>query len=701
MSIPAGIVLGTVGSILINTGQNLQSHGMHALEEKAIEENPDDDDPEIPPPHKSRTWVIGTGFFVVGVLLNFGCLGLAPQSLLASLESIQFVTNLFYGWKLLGKTITKKLIIGTALTVAGTIIVIVFTARTPPPKESISELRVLWKNPVWITYIILVFAMCVFLMLTYLRYEKALNKGERLPYSHLILPITYSMYSASIGTISVVAAKVIAELLVLQGKGIQVFADWFIYFTLIWLITTGGYWLYRLNKALALFDPLFIIPLIQASYIFFAIVSGGIFFEEFANMKPEYWPGFLFGTGVMFYGLYLLAPSMEEDPDEFEEYIKLEEIPAPLDTLRRSVIGSMQRRISAEPRARRSFAKSSPALPVIVDLPSIRMAAKSGPVHPMMLDAPSGGTGRSAVFSGNLSPSFRGGKRRRVSFWTATAGLNRPQHERRLTRLRQSIAIEREVDNLAKQQSIMDDTKELKQRIRRVSMANGPAAAYSLVRDTLDPSSRPDLKSWHSGSTLVPPDLASKSRLSLSNQGSLGRPHCVTSQSFVSSAKQQGSNLGLPTSAAPPSDSPRGGPSLAAPASSTLSGGSGPRSSDLITVVLPEPPGPALVHQMTEEDQATLAEKPPAARRESRAVQSKLPAPAPRQVSKSPDQALPAPATRQASNRPVGGGGSAAPASGAATREPSVIVELAQPVSNSGPAESVAQGLSADVPSDE
>jgi hypothetical protein len=39
------------------------------------------------------------------------------------------------------------------------------------------------------------------------------------------------------------------------------------------------YWLKRLNDALALYDPLFIIPLLQANFIFFAIISGGIFYQ--------------------------------------------------------------------------------------------------------------------------------------------------------------------------------------------------------------------------------------------------------------------------------------------------------------------------------------------------------------------------------------------------------------------------------------
>ena len=79
------------------------------------------------------------------------------------------------------------------------------------------------------------------------------------------------------------------------------------------------YWLVRLNDALALYDPLFIIPLLQANFIFFAIMSGGIYFQEFNYMTPIMWVGFTSGVIVIFSGLYFLAPSpptSEELPHE-------------------------------------------------------------------------------------------------------------------------------------------------------------------------------------------------------------------------------------------------------------------------------------------------------------------------------------------------------------------------------------------------
>ena len=75
-SIALGLVLGLLGSIAINTGNNLQSMGLKELQKKEeLDEldNGGSDEAEKPArePSESRTWVVGTTIFVTGALLNF------------------------------------------------------------------------------------------------------------------------------------------------------------------------------------------------------------------------------------------------------------------------------------------------------------------------------------------------------------------------------------------------------------------------------------------------------------------------------------------------------------------------------------------------------------------------------------------------------------------------------------------------------
>jgi len=112
-------------------------------------------------PKESRVWVIGTTVFVTGSLLNFGSYSLAPQSLLASLEAIQFVTNVAFGSLVLGKVVTARMYFGTSLCITGTILAILFSSKQAAVLESVDDLLALWLNPLWIGYIITIGALGV------------------------------------------------------------------------------------------------------------------------------------------------------------------------------------------------------------------------------------------------------------------------------------------------------------------------------------------------------------------------------------------------------------------------------------------------------------------------------------------------------------------------------------------------------------
>jgi len=303
MGVAFGIFLGLAGSLCINTGNNLQSLGMHQEDVKG-----GGDEEEPPNLCENKTWVTGTVVFVAGALLNFASYGFAPQSTLASLESIQFVSNLFFGWWLLKKKVTRRMMYGTGLTVGGTVLAVIFSSKEAAEIEDVDDLVNLWNNDLWISYVVLLGASAIALQMGYKRLGQKEKKEEN------VMAVIYSVLSALFGTLSVVFAKLLAKLVELQADGINIFAAWYTYITIIsWLILMA-FWLYRLNEALSLYNPLFIIPLLQANFIFFAIVSGGIYFREFDYMPKLNWIGFVFGIICMFVGIALLVPPKTSSP---------------------------------------------------------------------------------------------------------------------------------------------------------------------------------------------------------------------------------------------------------------------------------------------------------------------------------------------------------------------------------------------------
>jgi len=313
-SVGLGIVLGLAGSIAINTGNNLQSLGMYELElsqaEEQIHSKEEKKDLKV---CSSKTWVFGTVIFVTGALLNFASYGFAPQSTLASLESVQFVTNLFLGKLLLKKEVTKRMYLGTFLTVGGTLVTVTFSSKEAEMVEVMGDLVELWENALWIGYILFIVLLAILLHISFQMYKDVVDAQNA-------MAVVYAVFSALWGTLSVVFAKLLAQLVEFQANNVNIFSHWFTYVTILAWLVLMMYWLYRLNTALGLYNPLFIIPLLQANFIFFAIVSGGIYFKEFNYMDSVQWIGFTSGIICMFSGIALLVPpKVEQLQPEAEE----------------------------------------------------------------------------------------------------------------------------------------------------------------------------------------------------------------------------------------------------------------------------------------------------------------------------------------------------------------------------------------------
>jgi hypothetical protein len=128
-------------------------------------------------------------------------------------------------------------------------------------------------------------------------------------------PIVYAVFSGIFGTQAVVQAK--ALFICVENVA---FDHYFLYVTLVLWLCFVGVWIYRLNGGLKRYNPLFIIPLLHCNFIVFAIISGGIFFQEFAALTEAWqWACFLAGMSGMIAGLYLVRPGKEPpQPDSME-----------------------------------------------------------------------------------------------------------------------------------------------------------------------------------------------------------------------------------------------------------------------------------------------------------------------------------------------------------------------------------------------
>jgi uncharacterized membrane protein len=252
-------------------------------------------------------WINGTIIYVSGALLLFASFALAPASLLAPLESIQFVTNVIFGRFVLKRTVTPKMIFGTCLIVSGTIIALCSGPHVDPVL-TLDQLTAHWHAQSWLIFLAAVASIAAIAWIVHHLCNYQVARGRFFPWPKMVSPLTYALYSAIIGTQSVVEAKCMSSMVAiwLTGKD-DIWKNPYTYACVIGWIPLVAVWLYQLNNALSIYDPLFMIPLLQANFILFAVLSGGVFFGEFDNLTASQWIGFMSGVIVMFLGLYFLA----------------------------------------------------------------------------------------------------------------------------------------------------------------------------------------------------------------------------------------------------------------------------------------------------------------------------------------------------------------------------------------------------------
>jgi len=293
-----GIALGLSASIGINVGNNIQAVGLQMQAQEGKE-------------GKNKTFWIGCSIFAVASVVNFGAFGFAPASVLAPLEGIQFVTNLAFARLVNKKTVTFRMVFGSALIVLGVVLAIV-ASPSGVAQFSAADLKCFWTSAVWLIYLTVLAGSAIFLQMLHIYYQRELNSGRPKPNHQIVLPVTFALTSAIAGSQAVVQAKSMSELveLVFTDLGVVgLLKEWFFYFCLVLLLVFLMIWLTRLSSALGKYDPLFIIPMLQSNYILFSTITGGIYFQEFNQLSITGAAMFSAGVAVMFVGLYLLAPT--------------------------------------------------------------------------------------------------------------------------------------------------------------------------------------------------------------------------------------------------------------------------------------------------------------------------------------------------------------------------------------------------------
>ena len=193
----------------------------------------------------------------------------------------------------------------------GNTLVVIFSDHAAGLLTSADIIYLYATNQTYWGYLVCAFVLWLVNHFTYASYFNARVNKNKLLWNHAFIePFTFAVSSAIIGTQAVLQSKCMSMLIQVSSRGIvNEFARPHIYWILVTWIILVAYWLRRLDKGLELYPPLFIIPVLQVFFVFFAIVCGGIYFEEFVGFTYSQYIGFVIGVMMILAGVYGLAPT--------------------------------------------------------------------------------------------------------------------------------------------------------------------------------------------------------------------------------------------------------------------------------------------------------------------------------------------------------------------------------------------------------
>lgn len=282
-SIYLGVAISICGNLMISIALNIQkySHNKNELIEKGKQV----------PYLKRPMWWLGMALMLGGEVGNFLAYGFAPASLVAPLGTVALVSNCIIAPFVLKEKFRVQDLIGIALAVGGAVLVVLYSSAESKVYTA-EELKAIWKTTKTIVYLSLTFAAII--VLTYL----SPKYGHRFLALDMLLVGIYAGYTVS-------ATKAVSSLL--NQGALEMFTEWIFYVMILMLVVTGVLQVRYLQKALQKFDSTEVIPTQFVMFTLFAILAGGVLYDDFENMSTMDILLFCVGIGLTFAGVYLIS----------------------------------------------------------------------------------------------------------------------------------------------------------------------------------------------------------------------------------------------------------------------------------------------------------------------------------------------------------------------------------------------------------
>lgn len=286
-------------------------------------------------------WIMGLACVVVGAIADFSALGFTSQMIVAPLGGITLVSNIFFAPYFSGEQLTKTDIYATVTIICGSALSVAFGSHETQ-EYTFEELFDFYKEPRFFFYALFVWWVVSIVYKQIQVIEEAMDRAKYAPLEdmdpkktlvdrlaelpwgrRLLLQMTRFGYASIAGTTggqSVLFAKGLA--IIVHEGDVNAFIKVPSYLLLGGMLTTICLQIKWLNNGLELFDALYVVPVFQAFWIGFGVISGMIVYRESQGLT---WTQLcIFGIGL-FITLTGVVSLSQRSTESFNRYAHLKD----------------------------------------------------------------------------------------------------------------------------------------------------------------------------------------------------------------------------------------------------------------------------------------------------------------------------------------------------------------------------------------
>ncbi|XP_021929559.1 magnesium transporter NIPA2 isoform X2 [Zootermopsis nevadensis] len=250
-----------------------------------------------------KEWIWWAGLLSMGIgeAANFAAYAFAPASLVTPLGALSVLVAAILSSRFLNENLNVLGKMGCVLCVLGSTVIVIHSPKEEEV-ESLSELLTKLQDPGFITYVVAVVSVSVFV---------AFCLGPRYGHRNVVVYITLC---SAVGSLTVMGCKGLGLALkeTLSGKHNEVgnWLTWIFLATVVLCITVQ---MNYLNKALDLFNTGIVTPVYYVLFTTLVIVASAILFREWQHLSGEDMLGNVCGFLTIIMAIVLLNAFRDTD----------------------------------------------------------------------------------------------------------------------------------------------------------------------------------------------------------------------------------------------------------------------------------------------------------------------------------------------------------------------------------------------------